>query len=104
MMNFLSNEIECREYTDKRMKTNLINQVKESFKLWSINRKGKVQLARINDLRERFVVNERGNQLYILCNGTAVKCMSSDATAQEICDTIDVMRIAAIEYDNNGND
>lgn len=103
-MNYLSNEVECRDYTDKPMKTNLINRVKESFKLWLTNRKEQTQLARKSDLRERFVVDERGGQLYILCNGTAVKCMSPDATAQEICDTIDVMRIAAIEYDNNGND
>lgn len=78
--------------------------MKESFALWLTNRKKQVALARTTDIQGRFVVDEREGKLYILCNSTAVKCMLPDSTAQEICDTIDVMRTAAIEYDNNGKD
>lgn len=73
----------------------------ELIKKWWYSRKQEMQINHCDNIRSQFQVDERNGELYILCGGIAVKCMSPDSSAQEICDTIDTMRSAALQYDKD---
>lgn len=76
--------------------------MKDLIKKWWNKRKQQLQLAHRDNICNQFYVNERSGELYILCNGVAIKQMAPDSTAQDICDIINTMRTAAVKYDNNG--
>lgn len=91
-MSYPINEIEC-VFTQQAMK--------QIIKKWWADRKQQMKIRYRDEICHKFQVTERTGKIYILCDDIAVKCMPPDANAQEICDTIDIMRTAAIEYEHN---
>lgn len=69
------------------------------LKEWLNNRKQREQRAHRVNMCRQFQIDERGGEVFILCNGVAVKQMPSESSVQNISDALEVMRTAAIKFD-----
>lgn len=69
------------------------------LKEWFNNRKQREQRAHRVNMCRQFQIDERAGEVFILCNGVAVRQMAAESSVKDVSEALDVMRTAAIKFD-----